>query len=67
PRGIVAVTAMLILGAVVRGWWLVVPAAGRGFSLLDVLAMLGIVGVSAGLALRAQPLPGVSEGVRGHV
>jgi hypothetical protein len=66
-RGIVVVTALLIFGAVIRGWWLVVPAAGRGFSLLDVLAMLGIVGMSAALALRASQLPSVSEGVSGHV
>lgn len=66
-RGIVAVTAVLILGAVIRGWWLVVPAAARGFSLLDVLAMLGIVGISAALALHAPRLPSVSEGVRSHV
>jgi hypothetical protein len=67
PRGIAYVTALLILSAVVRGWWLVVPASGRNFGLVDVLAMLGLIGIAAALALRAPPLPGFPEGVRRHV
>lgn len=66
-RGIVAITGLLIVGEVIHGWWLVVPAAGRGFSVLDVLAMLGIVGIATALALRTPLLPSVSEGVKGHV
>jgi hypothetical protein len=66
-RGIIAITGLLIIGEVIHGWWLVVPAAGRGSSLLDFLAMLGIVGISAALALRAPLLPSMSEGVSGHV
>lgn len=66
-RGIAAVTGLLILAEVIHGWWLVVPASGRGFSPLDVLAMLGIIGISTALALRTPLLPSVPEGVRGHV
>ncbi len=67
PRGIACVTALLILSEVVRGWWLVVPASGRNFGLVDVLAMLGLIGTAAALALRAPLLPGIPEVVRRHV
>jgi hypothetical protein len=66
PRGIACVTALLILSEVVRGWWLVVPASGRSVGLLDVLAMLGLIGIAAALALRAPLLPGMPEIVRRH-
>lgn len=67
PRGIACVTALLILSEVVRGWWLVVPASGRNFGLVDVLAMLGVLGIAAALALQAPPLlPGIPEAVRRH-
>ena len=67
PRGIACVTALLILSEIVRGWWLVVPASGRNFGLVDVLAMLGLIGIAAALALRAPLLPGFPEVVRRHV
>ena len=66
-RGIACVTALLILSEVVRCWWLVVPASGRDFGLVDVLAMLGLIGIAAALALRAPLLPGFPEVVRRHV
>lgn len=67
PHGIVGVTALLILSEILRAWWLVVPASGRGFSLIDVLAMVGMVGIAAALALRAPLLPGMPEIARHHV
>ena len=67
PRGIACVTALLILSEVVHGWWLVVPASGRNFGLVDVLAMLGLIGIAAALALRAPLVPGIPEVVRRHV
>ncbi len=67
PRGIACVTALLILSQVVRGWWLVVPASGRNFGPVDILAMLGLIGIAAALALRAPLLPGIPEAVRRHV
>jgi hypothetical protein len=65
-RGIAIVTALLILSAVVRSWWLVVPASGRGFAPDDVLAMLGLLGIAAAVALRAPSLPAMAEAVRRH-
>jgi hypothetical protein len=55
-RGIACVTALLIFGEVVRSWWLVVPASGRSLGLVDVLAMLGLIGIAAALALHSPPL-----------
>ena len=65
-RGIASVAALLVLSAVVHGWWLVVPASGRGFGLLDVLAMFGLLGVAAAFALRAPLLPMMPDVVRSH-
>ena len=66
PRGIACVTALLILSEVGRGWWLVVPASGRNLGAVDVLAMLGLIGIAASMALRAPLLPGMPEIVRRH-
>jgi hypothetical protein len=66
PRGIACVTALLILGEVVYGWWLVVPASGRSFGLVDIFAMVGLLGIAAALALRMPLLPGMAEIVRRH-
>ena len=65
-RGIACVAALLVLSAVIHGWWLVVPASGRGFGLLDVLAMFGLLGVAAAFALRAPLLPMMPDVVRSH-
>jgi hypothetical protein len=65
-RGIAVVAALLVLTAIIHGWWLVVPASGRGFGLLDVLAMLGLLGIAAALALRAPLLPVMRIAVRSH-
>ncbi|MGH6858350.1 MAG: hypothetical protein ACRECP_12145 [Methylocella sp.] len=66
-RGIGCVTALLILSEVVRHWWLVVPASGNGFSFVDVLAMLGVIGIAVALALRAPLMPWMPEQVRRNV
>jgi hypothetical protein len=55
-RGIVATTGLLIAMSIVRGWWLVVPAQGRGIGWIDIAAMLAFGGVSVGLMLRAPGL-----------
>jgi hypothetical protein len=65
-RGIASVAALLVLSAVVYGWWLVVPASGRGFGVLDVLAMFGLLGIAAAFALRAPLLPMMPDAVRSH-
>jgi hypothetical protein len=65
-RGIAVVAALLVLTAIIHGWWLVVPASGRGLGLLDVLAMLGLLGIAAALALRAPSLSMMRNAVRSH-
>jgi hypothetical protein len=57
-RGIIAVTSLLIAMSIVRGWWLVLPAQGRGLGWIDVAAMLAFAGLSIGVALRGPKLRG---------
>jgi hypothetical protein len=64
--GIASVAVLLVLSAVVHGWWLVVPASGRGFGPVDVLAMLGLLGIAVAFALRAPLLPMMPEAMRRH-
>ncbi len=54
--GLMAIAGALVAAEIVRGWWLVIPAAGRGIGLTDPLAMLAVFGLGAGLALRATPI-----------
>jgi hypothetical protein len=65
--GIAAITALLILSGFLRGWWLVVPASGRSLGAVDVLAMLGMIGSAAVVALNAPLAPGKPEVVERHV
>lgn len=55
-RGIGIICALLVASAVLDGWWLVVPASGRGLGLVDLLAMVGLLAAAAALALRAPHL-----------
>jgi hypothetical protein len=50
-RGITGVSGLLAISAIVRGWWLVVPASGLAFAPVDVAAMLCILGIGASLTL----------------
>jgi hypothetical protein len=52
-RALGTIAATLVAAEMLRAWWLVLPASGRGFSLLDVFAMLAVFGLGAGVALRA--------------
>jgi len=51
--GIGFVAALLIGIEIVRGWWLVLPAAPRGIGPVEVLAMLAMGGLGSGIAMRA--------------
>lgn len=55
-RGLIATTALLILMAVIRGWWLILPAHSRGIGWIDVTAVLAFGGTTIGLLLRG-PVP----------
>ncbi len=61
------VTALLIFGGIVRSWWLVVPASGADFSVVDASTMFGVTGVAAALALRAPGMPWIPRSVWRHV
>ena len=47
-----AVAALLVLIEAVRAWWIVIPAAGRGLTWVDLAAMAAVIGVAAAIALR---------------
>jgi len=64
--GVAIVTALLILSAVIRAWWLVVPASGRGFALNDVVTMVGLLGIAAAFSLRAPALPAPAQTLQRH-
>lgn len=49
--GIGAIAALLVAMEILRAWWLVLPAAHRAPSWIDVAAMLAIGGLSTALAL----------------
>jgi hypothetical protein len=55
-RALGATAALLVVMEFVRAWWLVLPAAHRGFSWIDVAAMAAIWGFASALALRVPPL-----------
>ena len=50
------VAALLVVIEIPRAWWIVIPAAGRSLSLVDLAAMLAVLGVAAAIALRAPRL-----------
>ena len=51
PR-LIATTTLLVIMAVIRGWWLVLPAHARGIGWIDVAAVLAFGGITTGLLLR---------------
>jgi hypothetical protein len=52
-RALAALAALLALAEIPQAWWVVIPAAGRQLSLLDVATMMAIIGFAAGIALRS--------------
>jgi hypothetical protein len=53
PAVLGALATLLVFAEIPHAWWLVIPAAGRQLSLLDVATMMAILGFAAGIALRA--------------
>ncbi len=60
------VSGTLVAAEVPHAWWLVVPAAGRSLSWVDVCAMVAMAGLSFGFGLWARRQPMVLQGVRQH-
>jgi len=56
-RGVLCVTGLLIVTAVIRSWWLVLPAHSPGISWIDFAPVLALGGASAALAIRKPPRP----------
>lgn len=50
-RGLIGVTSLLIVMSIIRGWWLVLPAQGRGIGWIDVAAVVAFGGLSIALTL----------------
>lgn len=61
-----SVAALLVLIEAVRAWWIVIPAAARGLSWLDLAAMTAMLGLAAIFALRAARRASLSAGASVH-
>ena len=64
--GVVAIAALLVAMAVLRGWWIVLPAMPRGIGWVDLACLLGIGGTAAAIALRAGNRLRLHNEVRHH-
>jgi hypothetical protein len=53
---LVTIAAMLVVVEVPRAWWLVLPSSSRGFDWIDVVTMLAVGGLAAGVSLAAPRL-----------
>jgi hypothetical protein len=54
--GLISVTTLLIAMSVVHGWWLVLPAQGRGIGWIDIAAVAAFASLSVVL-MRRFPIP----------
>lgn len=52
PVVLIAVSVLLIVGTVLRGWWTVLPAMPRSLSWIDFACLLAFVGASIALPAR---------------
>lgn len=56
-RGVVSIAALLVVTAVLRAWWIVLPAASRNLGWIDLACLCGLGGTAAALALRVRGQP----------
>lgn len=49
---IASIAALLAMMEIPRAWWAVIPASGRGLDWVDAAAMMAVLGLAAGVALR---------------
>jgi hypothetical protein len=66
PLAIVVVCATFIAADILRGWWLVLPAAARLPTWVDLAAMTGIGGGAAAIALGGWSLPTSAPAAPAH-
>jgi hypothetical protein len=52
-RAVTLVAVLLIAMEIIRAWWLVIPAAHRQLSFIDIGAMLALLPLGAALGMRA--------------
>ena len=52
-RALGVLAVLLALAEIPRAWWVVIPAAGRQLSWLDVATMMALLGIAAAIALRS--------------
>jgi hypothetical protein len=63
-RVLASMAAVLVVAEVPRAWWLVLPSSPRGFGWIDVMAMLAMGGVAAGVSLSAPRFAIISQAAR---
>ena len=61
--GVMALAAALVLSSIVRGWWLVLPEAGRIPGLIDAACMIGVGATAIGAALLLGRVPALRRRV----
>lgn len=66
-RAVVGVAILLAVMEILRTWWTVLPAVPRGVSWIDLACVLGVGGMTAGVALWRQGRIGSRLGGRQHV
>jgi hypothetical protein len=52
-RALLTMALALIVAEVPRAWWLVLPSSPKGFTWIEIPALLAVAGLAFGLALRA--------------
>jgi hypothetical protein len=65
-RGIIAIATLLVVTAILRGWWTVLPAQPRGIGFVDLACLFAIGGIAAAVAFRTQSWIGRRGEVRRH-
>ena len=55
-RVLIAISGLLVIMAIIRGWWLVLPAHQDGIGWIDVSTVVAFGGISIGLVLRGPSL-----------
>ena len=63
-RVLAIMAATLVVAAIPRAWWLVLPSSPQGFNWTDVAAMLAVVGLATGARLSAPRFVLVRHAVR---